>query len=138
MTGYLTRGSSNGLGKLLSRLAQAVAEGPVTAPHSLGTHLGWAVRGIGYSEKIEVEASEALEVLEVGLASRAGPMVEGLNFMSWPRSQHGLVPPVFASLSGLISKRRGNPREVRRASDVRPGMLLLGCVSRDAVAQWLP
>ncbi|RRT55413.1 hypothetical protein B296_00019783 [Ensete ventricosum] len=77
MTGYLTRGSSNGLGKLPSRLAQAVAEGPITAPHSPGTHLGWVV-GIGYSAKIEVEASEALEVLEVGLAPRAGPMVEGL------------------------------------------------------------
>ncbi|RRT39942.1 hypothetical protein B296_00058800 [Ensete ventricosum] len=52
-------------------------EGPLTAPQYAGTHLGWAVRGVGDLEKTEEEESEALEALEVGLAPGVGPTVEG-------------------------------------------------------------
>ncbi|RWW51683.1 hypothetical protein BHE74_00041940 [Ensete ventricosum] len=37
----------------------------------------------------------------------------------------------------LVKKRQESLIEVYRASDVHPGMLLLGCAYREAVAQWL-
>ncbi|RWV82353.1 hypothetical protein BHE74_00031348 [Ensete ventricosum] len=44
MIGYLARGGSDGLGKLLSRPAHVVAGGPLTALHSVGARHGWAIR----------------------------------------------------------------------------------------------
>ncbi|RWV99239.1 hypothetical protein GW17_00037860 [Ensete ventricosum] len=40
------------------------------APHSVGAHLGWAVRGAGDSEKTKEEASEMLEVIREKLPRR--------------------------------------------------------------------
>ncbi|RWW34708.1 hypothetical protein GW17_00000514 [Ensete ventricosum] len=56
----------------------AVAGEPLTAPHLAGAHLGWAIRGARGLEKTEGEASEVLEVLEVGLAPGTRPAAEGL------------------------------------------------------------
>ncbi|RWW55187.1 hypothetical protein BHE74_00038190 [Ensete ventricosum] len=41
------------------------------------------------------------------------------------------------SSSASVGKRRESSREVRRVSNVRLGMLLLGCASRDALVRWL-
>ncbi|RWW61770.1 hypothetical protein BHE74_00031146 [Ensete ventricosum] len=61
----------------------AVAGEPLTAPHLAGAHLGWAIRGARGLEKTEGEASEVLEVLEVGLAPRTRPAAEGLFMESF-------------------------------------------------------
>ncbi|RWW76510.1 hypothetical protein BHE74_00015402 [Ensete ventricosum] len=107
------------------------------APHSVGAHLGWAVRGAGDSEKTKEEASEMLEVIREKLPRRRPTVLLSLQGGEpWVVEQPlvsggglGRSVIVYGGWSGngllklskrLVRKRRESPREVHRAPSVSP------------------
>ncbi|RRT78476.1 hypothetical protein B296_00009989 [Ensete ventricosum] len=62
---------SDGADELQSYPAQAIAEGPLMASHSVDASLRWALPGVGGLEENEEKTSGVLKVLEAGLVPTA-------------------------------------------------------------------